>query len=346
MKSNYSFASDNVAGICPEAFNALHKANEGLMPSYGDDAYTTAAANAFRTLFETEGEVFFVCTGTAANSLALASLCAPYESVIACDLAHIETDECGAPEFFSNGAKLLTLPGRDGKLNPADLAQVVHRRTDIHYPRPRVVSLSQSTEAGTIYRVDELAQVGRAAREWGLRFHMDGARFANAVASTGASPADLTWRQGVDVLCFSGTKNGLAMGEAIIFFDPDKGRDFAYRCKQAGQLASKMRFLSAPWLAVLESGAWLQHATHANRMAQRLRQGLADVPNVEFAHPTEANGVFVKLPETVIKALRQKGWAFYTFIGHGFARFMCSWATTVEEVDHLVDDLRSACGDQ
>lgn len=340
MKSNQAFSSDNVAGICPEAMDAFARANKGLAASYGEDTWTRRAADAFRLCFETDCDVYFVCTGTAANSLALASLTASYQSVVSADLAHIETDECGAPEFFSNGSKLLTTPSEHGKITPAGVEAVVKRRTDIHYPKPGALSLSQATEAGTVYTPAELRRLGSTAHGMGLRVHMDGARFANAVVSCGATPAELTWKQGVDVLCFSGTKNGLAMGEAMLFFDRELSADFAWRCKQAGQLVSKMRFLAAPWLAVLECGAWLHHARHANKMARLLRTALEDISGVEFAHPTEANGVFVRLPEPVITRLRKKGWMFYTFIGHGFARFMCSWKTTPEDVARLADSVR------
>ena len=272
------FASDNTAGICPEALEALQAANAGWLPSYGNDALTREVCDHLRELFETECDVYFVFNGTAANSLALATMCQSYHSVICTDAAHIETDECGAPEFFSNGTKLLTAPHREGKLLPADVRLLATRRSDIHYPRPRVVSIAQTTETGTVYRPDELAALSSEARANGLRLHMDGARFANAVAALGAKPADLTWRAGVDVLCFGGTKMGLPIGEAVVFFDRDLSAEFAWRCKQAGQLASKMRFLSAPWLGMLKNEAWLHRSAHANRMATRLAAGCARCP--------------------------------------------------------------------
>lgn len=341
---DYAFASDNTAGMCPEALDAFCAANEGLAASYGDDSWTAAASDAFRDLFETDCDVYFVCTGTAANSLALASLCASYHSVIAHELAHIETDECGAPEFFSNGSKLLMGAGEGGKLHPNSVRSLVTRRTDIHSPKPKALSLSQATEAGTVYRPDELRALGALAREFELKIHMDGARFANAVAALEVSPAELSWKAGVDVLCFSGTKNGLGMGEAVIFFDRALSEEFAYRCKQAGQLVSKMRFLSAPWQGLLSNGVWLENARHANKMATQLRNSLAAIEGVRFAQPTEANGVFVCLPEAVILGLRERGWKFYTFIGQGFARFMCSWKTREEDVESLVADVESLAG--
>ena len=329
------FASDNTAGICPEALDALQAANEGWLASYGNDAITREVCDRLRELFETECDVYFVFNGTAANSLALATMCQSYHSVICTDAAHIETDECGAPEFFSNGTKLLTAPHRDGKLQVEDVRLLATRRKDIHYPRPRVVSIAQTTETGTVYRPGEVAALSAMAREHGLRLHMDGARFANAVAALGLKPADVTWRVGVDVLCFGGTKMGLPVGEAVVFFDRGLSEEFAWRCKQAGQLASKMRFLSAPWLGMLRGDAWLNHASHANRMAARLADGLCALPGVSLISPSEANGVFVDLPAPAAAALRDAGVVYYTFIGGG-ARFMCSWATSEAAVDELV----------
>jgi threonine aldolase len=334
------FASDNYAGICPEALAALLAANDGHVRSYGDDEWTRQAADRLRELFETDCDVYFVFNGTAANSLALASLCQSYHSVICHHLAHVETDECGAPEFFSNGAKLLAVGGEQGKLTPAAIVEAVTRRSDIHHPKPKVVTLTQATEVGTVYRPDELRALADAAHERGLRVHMDGARFANAVAGLGLSPADLTWRAGVDVLCFGGTKMGLPVGEAVVFFDRRLAEDFSYRCKQAGQLASKMRFLSAPWLGILDNGTWLRHAAHANAMARRLAAGLAEVAGLPALFPVDANGVFVRLPGRIEEGLRERGWLFYNFIGAGGARFMCGWDTAPETVDRLVGDVR------
>ena len=329
------FASDNTAGICPEALDALQAANEGWLASYGNDAITREVCDRLRELFETECDVYFVFNGTAANSLALATMCQSYHSVICTDAAHIETDECGAPEFFSNGTKLLTAPHRDGKLQVEDVRLLATRRKDIHYPRPRVVSIAQTTETGTVYRPGEVAALSAVAREQGLRLHMDGARFANAVAALGLAPADVTWRAGVDVLCFGGTKMGLPVGEAVVFFDRGLSEEFAWRCKQAGQLASKMRFLSAPWLGMLRDDVWLRHAAHANRMAARLAEGLCALPGVSLISPCDANGVFVELPAPAVAALGDAGVVYYTFIGGG-ARFMCSWATSDAAVDELV----------
>ena len=290
------FASDNYAGICPEALHALLEANTGHAPSYGDDEWTRQVSDRLREVFETDCDVYFVFNGTAANSLALSSLCQSYHSVVCHELAHVETDECGGPEFFSNGSKLLTAPGPQGKLTPQAILNAIGKRSDIHYPKPRVITLTQATEIGTVYRPEEIRAIAETAHANGLRVHMDGARFANAVASLRVTPADITWRAGVDVLCFGGTKMGLPIGEAVIFFKRELSEDFAYRCKQAGQLASKMRFLSAPWLGILAEGIWLRHAAHANAMALRLAAGLREISGTRLLFPVEANGVFVDYP--------------------------------------------------
>jgi threonine aldolase len=334
------FASDNYAGICPEAFAAFAEANTEHAVAYGEDDWTQRASDRMREIFETDCDVYFVFNGTAANSLALASLCQSYHSVICHELAHVNTDECGAPEFFSNGAKLLPATGDFAKLSANEIVRLVERRNDIHYPKPKVVTLTQATELGTLYRPDEIAVISAQARHYGMSVHMDGARFANAVAALDVSPADITWRAGVDVLCFGGTKMGLPLGEAVVFFDRRLSEDFAYRCKQAGQLASKMRFLAAPWLGMLEQDAWLRHAAHANAMAQRLSQGILQLPGLHLVAPTEVNGVFVDLPETFAATLRQRGWRFYDFIGSA-ARFMCAWDTQPEMIEALLKDLRS-----
>ena len=336
------FASDNYSGICPEAWAAMAEANRGHERAYGEDSWTVRAADRFRQLFETDCEVFFAFNGTAANSLALSSLCQSYHSVICSETAHVETDECGAPEFFSNGSKLLTARTLAGKLTPDTIREVALKRQDIHYPKPRVVTLTQATEVGTVYRPDEVAAISEACKVLRLSLHMDGARFSNACAFLGCSPSELTWKAGVDVLCFGGTKNGMAVGEAILFFNKALAEDFDYRCKQAGQLASKMRYLSAPWVGLLQDDAWLRYANHANRCARLLAELVADVPGVSLMFPVEANGVFLQLSETAIERLRAWGWRFYTFIGAGGARFMCSWDTEEARVRELAADIRKA----
>ena len=333
------FASDNYAGIAPEAWAALERANVGHARSYGDDEWTAAASDRVRELFETDCEVFFTFNGTAANSLALASLCQPYHSVICYELAHLETDECGGPEFFSNGTKVLLARGSEGKLDPEHVGELANKRSDIHYPKPHALSLTQATELGTVYRVDELEALAEVARRFDLRIHMDGARFANAVASLSLAPKALSWQAGVDVLCFGGTKLGMPVGEMVVFFDRVLADEFDYRCKQSGQLASKMRFLAAPWLGMLEGEVWLDHARHANAEAQRLAAQLGAVPGVKLLTPCEANSVFVELPASVSRGLEERGWFFYNFIGEGGVRLMTAWDTQGSDVDALVADV-------
>jgi len=336
------FASDNYAGMCPEALAYLEKANRGHTQPYGDDPWTAQACDLFREIFNSPCEVFFVFNGTAANSLALAALCQSYHSVICSRLAHIETDECGAPEFFSHGAKLLQVEGIEGKLQPDQITRAVERRTDIHYPKPKVVSVTQATELGTVYTKSELQNIQCTARTHQLKIQMDGARFANAVVSLGVTPREITVDCGVDVLCLGGSKNGLALGEAVVFFDLALAEEFAYRCKQAGQLASKMRFIAAQWLGVLQQERWLDYARHANRCAALLEEQLQQIPEVQIVSPRQSNAVFVTLPERVVTALHAQGWHFYTFIGLEEARFMCSWNTTEAAIGAFIEDLKTA----
>ncbi|MFM1902482.1 MAG: hypothetical protein RLZZ440_382 [Planctomycetota bacterium] len=338
------FASDNTAPICPAAWAAVEQANAGCLPSYGNDPWTARACDLIRELFEGPAEVFFVFNGTAANSLALAAMCQSYHAILCHELAHVEADECGAPEFFSNGTKLLLLPGEAGKLTPESIDHAVQRRRDIHYPKPRVVSVTQSTELSTAYSVDELAAIGETCRRHGLRLHMDGARFANAVAAVDLPPRRITRDVGVDVLCFGGTKNGMGVGEAVVFFDTALAEEFAYRCKQAGQLASKMRFLTAPWVGLLENGVWLDNARRANAAAAELERGFREIPGIEVLGQRQANAVFARLAPPLAAGLRAKGWQFYDFIGAGGCRFMCSWATTAADVAALLADAAAAAG--
>jgi threonine aldolase len=319
---------------------ALLQANAGHDLAYGEDRWTQKACDLFREVFETDCEVFFVFNGTAANALSVAQMCRPYYSVICHEHAHMETDECGAPEFFSNGAKLLLAGGDNGKLDPASVERIVTKRSDIHYPKPRMLSLTQATELGTSYSRAHLRELKEVALKHNLRVHMDGARFANAVTELGLSPKALSWQCGVDVLCLGGTKNGLAVGDAVIFFNKELAEDFDYRCKQAGQLASKMRFLAAPWVGLLRDDVWLKNARHSNECARALEEGLRGLPGVTQLFPREANSLFLKLSDRMATGLKERGWRFYTFIGAGGARFMCSWDTAEQSLARLVGDFR------
>lgn len=340
-KINEQFASDNYSQICPEVLDKIVQLNNDNAQAYGNDYYTKYAANRLRDLFETDCEIFFVFNGTAANSLSLAALCNSYHSIICSDVAHIETDECGAPEFFSNGSKLLIAKTDDGKLKPEDIKHLATKRDDIHYPKPKVVSITQSTELGTIYSIEELKAIKKVAKEHNLHIQMDGARFSNAVASLNCTPAEITWKVGVDVLCFSGIKNGMAMGEVVIFFDKKLALDFDYRCKQAGQLASKMKFISAQWIALLENSLWKRNATHANEMAKYFEKKLSDIKEIEIKFPVQSNSVFIEAPVKILQALKKKDWIFYSFIGAGGARFVFSWNSSKKRIDELIEDLKA-----
>ena len=339
------FASDNNAGICPAAFAALTEANaEGHTLGYGSDRWTAALSERMRELFETDCTTYLVFNGTAANALSLAAMCRPHHAVICHALSHIDTDEAGAPERFTGGAKLLTADTSNAKLTPEAVTRLATRFEGPHHSKVRVLSLTQSTEAGTVYTLDELAALRDAARARKLLIHMDGARLANAVARLGCHPADVTWRAGVDVLAFGGTKNGLAVGEAVVFFRRDLAEEFEWRVKQSGQLASKMRFVAAPWLALLGNGVWLANARHANAMAARLADGLAQLDGIKLMFPVEANAVFADIPVPVQAALRARGWQFYTFLGATGCRLMCAWDTAPATVDRFLADAEAADG--
>ena len=337
------FASDNNAGLCPQALDALIRANaEGHVTGYGDDPWTEKACARLRELFETDCEVFFVFNGTAANALALAQICQPYHAIIAHASSHIEEDEAGAPALFSGGAKIVTSGTALAKLTPDVVDALARKGRGVHHVKPRALSITQATELGTVYSLDEVAALVDTARRHGLKVHMDGARFANAVAFLGCAPADLSWRAGVDVLCFGGVKNGLAVGEAVLFFDRDLAREFEWRVKQAGHLNSKMRLVTAPWLALLENGVWLENARHANAMAQRLWERIRAVEGVRQLAPVQSNCVFVELPVAVQASMREQGWRFYTFLGETGCRLMCAWDTTPDTVDRFAADLADA----
>jgi threonine aldolase len=337
------FASDNNAGMCPEVLEALVRVNaEGHAPGYGDDRWTEQASVRMREVFDTDCAVFFVFNGTAANALALAQLCKPYDAVIAHAVSHIEEDEAGAAGFYSGGAKLVTSETPLGKLTPEVVDTLAAKGRGVHHVKPRVLSLTQATELGTVYSHAELAALVGAARRHGLKVHMDGARFANAMATLGCSPAEASWRAGVDVLCFGGVKNGLAVGEAVLFFERALAQEFEWRVKQGGHLNSKMRLVTAPWLALLKDDLWLRNARHANAMAQRLADRLREVAGVRLMFPAQANAVFAEIPVNMQEQLRAKGWRFYTFLGETGCRLMCAWDMTAERVDQFSGDLKRA----
>ena len=338
---HYDFASDNTAAICPGAWEALAEANAGAEISYGGDGWTCRLIARVREIFEKDCEVFLVFNGTAANALALAHLCRSYHAVVCHERSHIQTDECGAPEFFSGGARLIPTAGANGKLDLENVKVALARHPDVHSSKPRALSLTQATEFGTVYRRNEIEAIAEFARKDSLFVHMDGARFANAIAALNCPPKSITWQSGVDVLCFGGTKNGIAAGELVVFFNKGLAAEFDYRAKQGGQLASKMRFLAAPWHGLLAESAWIENARHSNRCAALLAEKLKGVLGGEPVFPVEASAVFFRLPDAIASALRARGWHFYQFFAPEIYRFMCAWSTTEAQIDELVSDVRN-----
>ena len=334
----HQFASDNTAAICPEAWKALEQANADYAPSYGEDEWTAEVCERIRQLFEVDCDVYFVFTGTGANALGLAQLCQPFHGVICHERAHIQTDECGATEFYTRGAKLFLTKTNDGKIDLGEAEKLIAQQVELHGHIMHAISLAQATELGTVYTTDELEAIGTFARAHRMLLHMDGARFANAVASLGCTPKSITWKAGIDVLSFGGTKNGIAVGELVIFFDKTASRDFQYRVKQAGHLGSKMRFLAAQWLGLLNADVWLRNARHANEAARELAQRLRNEAEVENVFPLESNAVFVQLDDQIVRGLHSRGWRFYKFAEPDIYRLMCSWSTTDEEISMLVGD--------
>ena len=335
----YEFASDNTAAICPEAWEALKKANAGGAPSYGDDRWTARVRDRVREIFEADCDVYFVFNGTAANALALAQVCQSFHGVICHEHAHIQTDECGAPEFFTKGSKLLLIGGRDGKIEIGQAEAVIARQNEPHSHKPRAISIAQATEFGAVYTRNEIAAIADFARTRELFLHMDGARFANAIASLNCAPKAITWEVGVDVLCFGGTKNGTAAGELVIFFNKEISREFDYRVKQAGQLGSKMRFLAAPWLGLVTNDVWLRNAQHANCTAGHLAQRLRNEAKIDIVFPVDANAVFARMNEQLVRDLHARGWHFYKFVEPDVYRLMCSWSTTEAAISDFITDV-------
>jgi threonine aldolase len=342
-----NFASDNAAGVAPEILAAVAGANEGAALAYGRDAWTERLERRFAELFEREVAVFLVATGTAANALALAHLTPPWGAVLCHAESHIATDECGAPEFFGGGLKLVGLAGDAGKIAPATLRHALEHGQwgGPYHVSATVLSLSQATEAGTIYRPAEIARLAEIAHGRGLAVHVDGARFGNALARLNASPAEATWKAGVDALSFGATKGGALAAEAVVFFDPARGADMQSRRKRGGHLVSKHRFVAAQLEAYLDGGRWLALARHANGMADRLAAGLA-AAGLEPVWPVEANEVFVALPPPVDARLKAAGASYYPWMSDGvpggvvsdatLVRLVTSFATRAEEVDRFV----------
>lgn len=333
------FRSDNTAGVAPEIMTALNAVNHGTASAYGDDDWSRELDAAFSLLFDAECRVFPVATGTAANVLALSCLSPGHGAIYCHQDSHIVVDECNGPEFFTGGSKLIALPGENGKIDIKRLEAAVSQgwRGVQHHPQPMAISITQATEAGTVYSADEVADIAHIGRAHGLRLHMDGARFANAVAGLNCHPADLTWRAGVDVLSFGATKNGAMAAEAVVFFKPDLAESFLYRRKRGGHLFSKMRFLSVQLLAMLQDGLWLKLARQANARARELAEGLQRLPNVSVPWPVQANEVFVVLPDALANGLRQRGTLFHPWDpAKSLYRFVCAFDKRPEDVAQLL----------
>ncbi|QEX23966.1 L-threonine aldolase [Hypericibacter adhaerens] len=328
------FRSDNVTGAHPKVLEALVAANRDAVSSYGEDPISERVTRKLQAIFETDCAVFPVATGTAANVLALSSMTPPWGAIFCHEVSHIAVDECGAPEFFTGGAKLVTLGGKGGKIAAAEIeARGGAGKGVVHHVQPAAVSITQATEFGAVYRQEEIAAVGAACKRHGLRYHMDGARFANALVTLNRSPADLTWRAGVEALSFGATKNGALGVEAVILFDKTLTPEFELRRKRGGHLFSKMRYLSAQLEAYLEGDLWLANARHANAMAKRLAEGLARLPGSQLEYEVETNEIFVRLPEPAVAGLEREGFRFYRWDGAQLLRLVAAWNTPAAAVD-------------
>jgi threonine aldolase len=342
------FASDNNSSAHPEILEAIAGANEGHVVAYGDDDYTARARERFREHFGESTEAFPVFNGTGANVTSMDALTKPYEGVICTDVAHMNVDECGAPERIAQ-TKLLVVAHTQGKLTPADVSRWEAHRGDEHAVQPRIVSITQATELGTVYTVEETRAIAATAHELGMYLHVDGARLANAAVSLDASFREITTDAGVDVVSFGGTKNGLVMGEAVVFLRPELAESFLFTRKQLGQLASKMRFIAVQFEVLLTDDLWRRNASNANAMARRLADAITAIDGVDLAYPVEANGVFANLPAPAIERLREAlpaAMPFYVWGEDvGTVRLMCSWDTTAEDIDGLAEALRAAMSD-
>jgi threonine aldolase len=341
MRVRRGFASDNNAGVHQRVMDAVRAANQGHTIAYGDDIYTETAVKKFREQFGEQVEVFFVFGGTGANVLGLSAVTRPHHAVVCAETAHVNVDECGAPEKFA-GCKLLALATPDGKLRAEQIEPLLARTGDQHHVQPRVVSVSQATELGTVYTVEELNRLAEFAHARGMLLHVDGARLANAAAHLGVSLRELTAR--VDVLSFGGTKNGMMYGEAVVFFDPALARDFEFVRKQGAQLPSKMRFITAQFNVLFTEDLWLQNATRSNRMAQMLAEKLREIPRVEITQPVESNAVFAVIPREHVAAIRERFFFYVWNEQTSDVRLMCSFDTTEEDVRELVGLIKEVVG--
>ena len=342
-RDRVKFASDNVAGACPEVLDAIIKANDGDSTPYGNDQISTELQDKFSEIFEKEVIVFPTASGTAANALALATMTPSFGNVYCHKLSHINTDECGAPEFYTGGGKLVTLNGVKGKITAEELDQVISGKGIVHHTQPSSVSITQVCETGEVYQLDEIKKISEVTHKHNLSIHMDGARFANALVSLNVTPAEMTWKAGIDVLSFGATKNGCIAAEAIIFFKKNLVGNVAFLMKRAGHLLSKMRFVSAQLDAYISNDVWLRNAKHANKMGKKLSDGLKDHSDINLAYPTEANEVFATFPRNKIDHLNSEGYKINEDEWDGKAvRLVAAWNTQDADIDHLLNSLKNS----
>ena len=340
-RERVQFASDNVTGACPEVLEAIIKANDGDRTPYGNDQISTDLQNKFSEIFEKKVIVFPTASGTASNALALSTMTPSFGNIYCHRFSHINTDECWAPEFYTGGAKLVNIYGVDGKITAKELDENVIGKDIVHHTQPSSVSITQLTETGEAYQLDEIKEISDVAHHHKLNIHMDGARFANALVSLNCSPAEMTWKSGIDVLSFGATKNGCLAAEAIIFFKPELVGNLPFLMKRAGHLLSKMSFVSAQLDAYISNDVWLKNAKHANLMGKKLSNGLNKYPQIKLAYPTFANEIFVKIPEKIIKQLNSEGYTINDDEWDGKAvRLVTAWNTDPNDIDNFLNIIK------
>ena len=340
-RERVKFASDNIAGACPEVLDAILKANDGDSTPYGNDQISTDLQKKFSDLFEKDVIVFPIASGTAANALALSTMTPSFGNIYCHKLSHINVDECGAPEFYTGGAKLVNLNGVNGKITAEELNKSISGKGVVHHTQPSSVSITQLCETGEAYELDEIKKISEIAHNHKLNMHMDGARFANALVSLDCSPAEMTWKSGIDVLSFGATKNGCLAAEAIIFFKPELVGNLPFLMKRAGHLLSKMSFVSAQLDAYITNEVWLRNAKHANAMGKKLSQGLDQHKNIELAYPTDANEIFVKIPKDIIDQLNSEGYTINDDEWDGKAvRLVTAWNTNLSDIETFLNFIK------
>ena len=339
-RERIKFASDNVTGACPEVLDAILKANDGDRTPYGNDEISKSLQDKFSDIFEKDVVVFPTSSGTAANALALSTMTPSFGNIYCHKLSHINVDECGAPEFYTGGAKLVTLNGVNGKITAEELDKSIVGKGIVHHTQPSSISITQLCETGEAYKLDEIKKISEIAHKHKLNMHMDGARFANALISLNCSPAEMTWKSGIDVLSFGATKNGCLAAEAIIFFKPELVGNLPFLMKRAGHLLSKMSFVSAQLYAYLSNEVWLKNAKHANNMAKKLSDGLVSTNQIKLEYPTEANEVFVRLPKKMVEHLNSEEYMMSQGELDGkVVRLVTAWNTKNEEINEFLNTI-------